>query len=105
MNTELETTEPAEAQRVHTPVMLREVLEALAPRSGGVYADATAGAAGHSRAILEASAPDGRLIAIDRDPFAVELASTALAPFGARAVGLLLLGVAAFTGIEGWQRL
>ena len=26
-------------------------------------------------------------------------------PFGARAVGLLLLGVAAFTGIEGWQRL
>lgn len=87
MTTEPEQVETAAVQpRVHTPVMLREVLEALAPRSGGVYADATAGAAGHSRAILEASAPDGRLIAIDRDPYAVELASAALASFGARAV-------------------
>jgi len=85
MTTELEPTE-VRAPRVHTPVMLREVLEALAPRSGGVYADATAGAAGHSRAILEASAPDGRLIAIDRDPYAVQMASSALADFGARAV-------------------
>ena len=86
MSTELEGMEPASetrsVARVHTPVMLREVLEALAPRSGCVYADATAGAAGHSRAILEASAPDGRLIAIDRDPFAVQMASAALADFG-----------------------
>lgn len=84
--TELEPARGEGGERAHTPVMLREVLDALAPRAGGVYADATAGAAGHSRAILEASAPDGRLIAIDRDPFAVELASRALAGFGARAV-------------------
>jgi 16S rRNA (cytosine1402-N4)-methyltransferase len=83
---ELEESRSAGPAAVHLPVMLREVLEALAPRSGGVYADATAGAAGHSRAILEASAPDGRLFAIDRDPFAVQVASTALASFGARAV-------------------
>jgi 16S rRNA (cytosine1402-N4)-methyltransferase len=69
---------------VHTPVMLNEVLAALEPKSGCVYADLTTGAGGHSAAILEASAPDGRLIAIDRDPYAVELATAALARFGAR---------------------
>jgi len=71
---------------VHESVMVRETLDALAPRSGGLYADATAGGGGHSRAILEASHPDGRVVAVDRDPRAVAAAREALAAYGARAV-------------------
>lgn len=69
----------------HIPVLLEECLEALAPRSGGVYVDATLGRAGHSRAILDASAPDGRLVAIDRDATAVIEGREKLASYGARA--------------------
>jgi 16S rRNA (cytosine1402-N4)-methyltransferase len=70
----------------HASVMVRETLEALAPRAGGLYADATAGRGGHTRAILDASAPDGRVVAIDRDPQAVEETTQRLAEYGARAV-------------------
>lgn len=68
----------------HLPVMPAEVLAHLAPRAGGVYCDATLGYAGHARAILEASAPDGRLIGIDRDASAVAASAEALRPFGDR---------------------
>jgi 16S rRNA (cytosine1402-N4)-methyltransferase len=70
----------------HEPVMIRETLEAIAPRSGGLYADATAGGGGHSRALLEASAPDGRVLAIDRDPDAIAEVRRALASYGERAL-------------------
>jgi len=53
----------------HVPVMLHEVLAALAPRAGEVHLDATFGAGGYTRAILEAA--DCRVIALDRDPAAV----------------------------------
>lgn len=73
------------AARAHAPVMLAEVLAQLAPRAGGVYVDATLGRGGHAEAILDASAPDGRLIGIDRDPRALEETAPRLARFGARA--------------------
>ena len=69
----------------HTPVLLDEVMNQLNPVSGGVYADVTLGGAGHARAVLEQSAPDGRLIGTDRDPTALEAATSALAEFGDRA--------------------
>lgn len=52
----------------HQSVMAREVVEALAVRPGGLYLDATFGGGGHSRAILQSSAPDGKVVALDRDP-------------------------------------
>lgn len=51
----------------HNPVMLRECIEALVTDKSGVYADATFGGGGHSRGILSALGPEGRLIAFDRD--------------------------------------
>jgi len=54
-------------QRLHTPVMVEEVLEYLNPRPGQVIVDATIGTAGHSERILECIRPAGRLIGIDRD--------------------------------------
>jgi len=69
---------------IHRPVMLKEVLAALTPRSGGKYFDGTLGGAGHARAILEASAPDGFLYGCDLDPRAIEEAKRRLADFEGR---------------------
>ena len=71
-------------QSAHAPVLLDEALTWLAPRAGGRYCDATLGLAGHAQAILDRSAPDGRLIGIDRDPNALAQARVTLEPFGDR---------------------
>jgi len=72
----------------HTPVLAEEVIQFLDPRPGGRFIDVTVGAGGHSRAILELTAPDGKLLAIDQDESALKQAREALACFAARVVFL-----------------
>ena len=62
----------AESQTAHTTVLLHEAVDALAIKPDRVYVDGTFGRGGHARAILARLGPDGRLIAIDRDPRAIE---------------------------------
>ena len=69
----------------HVSVLADEVMHYLAPMPGGVYVDGTLGGAGHAGRILEAIAPDGVLVGIDRDPAAIAVARERLAPFGDRA--------------------
>src|SRR5439155_19454295 len=66
----------------HEPVMVREVLAALAVQPGGRYIDCTLGAGGHAEAVLEAAAPGGTLLGIDKDPAALALAKQRLERFG-----------------------
>jgi 16S rRNA (cytosine1402-N4)-methyltransferase len=65
----------------HTTVLGAEVIAALAPRSGGVYIDATLGGGGHAESILDA-APGAMVIGIDQDRRAIEAARERLARFG-----------------------
>lgn len=56
----------------HVPVLAQEAVAALAISADGVYVDATFGRGGHSRMILEQLGPKGRLVALDRDPDAIQ---------------------------------
>lgn len=69
----------------HVPVLLAATLRLLQPQRGGQYIDGTLGAGGHAEALLEASDPDGRLLGLDQDPTALQLARARLARFGERA--------------------
>lgn len=71
---------------MHQPVLYKEIIHALDPQRGRKYVDGTLGAGGHAAGILEASSPDGRLLGLDLDPLALELARQRLAPFGDRAI-------------------
>lgn len=63
----------------HVTVLLAEAVAALAIRPDGIYVDATFGRGGHSRAILAQLGPQGRLIALDRDPAAIAAGQELLA--------------------------
>ena len=70
----------------HVPVLLERCIELLAPaltEPGSVVVDGTLGMGGHSEALLRAC-PEARLVGIDRDPQAIELAGRRLEPFGDR---------------------
>jgi 16S rRNA (cytosine1402-N4)-methyltransferase len=62
----------------HIPVLVREILEALAVQPGGRYIDCTLGAGGQAAAILEHSSPGGQLLGIDADPEAIKIARVRL---------------------------
>ena len=65
-------------------MLAREVLAGCEPRPGSLCLDGTIGGGGHAALLLEASAPDGRLIGLDRDGMALEAARERLAPFAGR---------------------
>ncbi|OGV66006.1 MAG: 16S rRNA (cytosine(1402)-N(4))-methyltransferase [Lentisphaerae bacterium RIFOXYC12_FULL_60_16] len=69
---------------MHQSVLLNEVIESLGVCPGGIYVDGTVGSGGHAEAILRASSPDGRLIAIDRDVDAVGRSGGRLSVWGER---------------------
>ncbi len=70
--------------RVHEPVLFDEVMIALMPGSGKTYVDATIGAGGHARGILDRSGPGARLLGLDLDVQALAQARTALSPCAAQ---------------------
>lgn len=70
------------ATHAHVPVMLAEMLAALAPKDGAIYLDGTFGAGGYTRALLDAAKCD--VIAIDRDPAAIARGQALKAKYGER---------------------
>ena len=74
----------APAGNWHQPVLYHEIINFLNPQPGGLYIDGTLGAGGHAWGILQTSSPDGRLLGLDLDPQALDLAAERLAPFAGR---------------------
>jgi 16S rRNA (cytosine1402-N4)-methyltransferase len=66
---------------IHKPVLLNETVEALQPQPGKHYVDCTLGSGGHASAILEKILPYGKLLGIDADPEAINMAKTRLADY------------------------
>jgi 16S rRNA (cytosine1402-N4)-methyltransferase len=69
-----------EARSGHVPVLLNEAIEFLVVKPGGIYVDATVGLGGHSFELAKRLGPRGRLIGLDKDPKALELARERLRP-------------------------
>ncbi len=67
----------------HDPVLAEDVVSFLSPRGEGLYLDGTVGGGGHARLILEAC-PECTILAVDRDPEALEHARATLADFAGR---------------------
>lgn len=69
---------------VHRSVLTDEVLELIQPKTGGLYLDGTFGGGGHTQALLEASSPRGKVIAVDRDERTEEFAKPLVERYGRR---------------------
>ncbi len=101
------TTEPATQDVPHIPVMLDEIVAALAPKAGGRYLDGTLGLAGHSLGLLRASGGKANLLCLDRDEQALALATERLKEFPGQSTALYT----PFSGFEdalaqvGWDKL
>lgn len=76
------------ASRYHEPVLAARVVELLDPRGTGLWLDGTVGGGGHARLLLERCS-GCRLLAVDRDPEALDEARSVLAPFAGRVRFLL----------------
>jgi 16S rRNA (cytosine1402-N4)-methyltransferase len=91
----------------HIPVMLTETVDALVLRTDGVYVDCTFGRGGHSREVLSRLGAAGRLIAMDRDPQAVQAMlaiddprfTGVYAPFSTLEESLQALGISRVDGV------
>jgi len=101
------TGTPAPADIEHIPVLLKEVIEAIAPKAEGVYLDGTFGAGGYTTALLEAA--PCVVWSIDRDPEALQRGETVAARFPGR-LNLVqgrfgdmaeLLSARGITGVDG----
>lgn len=82
----------------HAPVLLREVLDGLDVQDGYRVIDGTLGGAGHTRAILERSAPSGSVLGIDADPAALRRTQQMMA--GAIQSGRLIVAQGRFAQME-----
>ncbi len=81
MISSMNTASDSKLYDLHRPVLVKEVLQGLMPKRGGVYVDATLGLGGHSKALLTAFPEIQRLIGIDWDEEALELAKARLSAF------------------------
>ena len=79
-------SEDGKAWSAHRPVLTSEVLRSLDPRPGGAYIDGTLGAGGHAEAVLRLCEPGGRLLGLDTDPQALNVAGARLASVSDRVV-------------------
>ncbi len=101
------TSASSESARAHRTVLALPAVEQLLVDAGGTYVDATFGRGGHSRLILQRLSPQGRLIALDRDPAAVASAAALADPrlhiehtsFSRLQSTLAALGIAAVDGV------
>ena len=69
------------APEYHVPILGSYVSKYLITDPNGIYVDATLGGGGHAEMMLKRLGPNGKLIGIDRDPKAIEVAAKRLTPF------------------------
>ncbi len=69
---------------IHTPVLVEKVLAHFQPNNGDYLLDATLGTGGHTKAFLDATAPNGKVVGFDADPSALKQAQKQLSEYGAR---------------------
>jgi 16S rRNA (cytosine1402-N4)-methyltransferase len=80
----MNTEEDRSARPAHLSVLYQSIITALRPHSPGFYVDGTVGAGGHAYGILQACSPAGRLLGLDLDPQALDLAYQRLVVFKER---------------------